>query len=178
MSSDGAWIYFQSRSSPSAPWELWRQPTSGGPKEFVVSSEYNVLLRPIAATDGRIYYYEPGPAEVREGGRIWSLSANEDAAPVLRMPLGTNFSQWTVWQHALAYLHHQDSVTFVDVYDPRSGSTTRIATLPKFAPLPTFPGADVLFQLHPGLAISPDGRWILYVTGTASADLVLWRDPW
>jgi len=143
-SRDGRFIYFASDRSGSV--EIWRIPARGGPAEQITSGGGQ---SPTASPDGRFLYYW------REGG-------------LSRMPVGGDrptfvLPGWALLKGVATWVPTEDGLYFYERDDtlqpPRSTlqflslTDGRRREVYEMAP----PGLG-----WPGLAVSPDGRWLLF----------------
>jgi Tol biopolymer transport system component len=152
-SRDGRWIYFA--SNRTGEYQVWKMPAEGG--EAVQVTKLGGFAAFESPDGAYVYYakrigYVPGLWRVPvEGG---------EEAPVLEGGPAT----WGLW--ALAdkgiYFFPQEGGA-INLFDPATRRVRRVAVLD---PAPLLRG--------PSLAISPDGRWLLYVEdGRDETDLVL-----
>jgi Tol biopolymer transport system component len=142
-SHDGRWIYFSSERTERS--EIWKVPASGGEPVRVTSSGG---LEAFASPDGQFLYYTKG----RETAGIW------------RMPVGGGPETFLPELKAVVWHRYwcgaRDGIYFLDLSrEPLlkfySFSTRRVRPLVP-APLPP----STAFR---GMAVSPDGRYFLYM---------------
>jgi Tol biopolymer transport system component/DNA-binding winged helix-turn-helix (wHTH) protein len=146
-SRDGHWIYFASGPGVSA--QVWKMPSQGGEPVQVTR---NGGMGPQESADGKTLYYVK-PVIAMGGGSLW------------RMPVGGGPEEKVVdsiyrFNYAVTekgiYFTHSDSIYFLDF---AAGETRPVLKTP-----------------HPdtGLAISPDGRYLLFSKRDAiGSDLML-----
>jgi Tol biopolymer transport system component len=122
---------------------LYRFPTRGG----AVTRISNKGTWFSTVNSGRVFF------NVKEGGRVslWSepLGGGEEQ-PLRGMPPLDAVDSWTVTARGVYYTSSNTAPASVNYYDFGRGSAKRLLNLPQ----PPTPGA--------GLAVSPDGRWLLY----------------
>ena len=154
-SSDGQWLYFA--SNRTGRFEVWKVRAEGG-RAVQVTKRGGV--RAFESADGKFVYY----AKVFGGSGLWKVPVNggEETA-VLDLPPHL----WGYW--ALV----KDGIYFVDVeVSPRpavrfvSFDTGRVSHVMDLEEKP--------IARWPGMAISPDGSWILYTQADhRSVDIML-----
>jgi Tol biopolymer transport system component len=142
-SSDGRWIYFGSDRAGS--WQVWKAPTDGGGAVQVTKHGGREAQE---SPDGRFVYYHknntPGiwRAPVEGGEEVQVI---EQAEP----------GQWAVLAQGLCLLNRKAKPEpAIEFFSFDTGRLAKITSLPKEAASPL---------LIPALAVSPDGRWVLYV---------------
>jgi Tol biopolymer transport system component len=155
-SRDGRWIYFDSRRTGEQ--QVWKMPADGGE---AIQLTWDGGWAPLESPDGKFLYY----------------TKNLGASSVWRVPLGGGQAT-KVLEGLSTYLNLaivDKGIYFVPLQDAASGSSIqfldlqtnrirRIASLERPVALGDFAG----------LAISPDGRWILYLqTDQLAAELRL-----
>ena len=147
-SHDGKWIYYCA-SGESGP-QIWKLPSGGGAEvQITKHGGCNQLESP----DGRYVYY------LNKGNiALWRVSINGGDEVELAQ-LGPE-SQFTLGKNG-AYLNSRDSNT-LKFLDYRTGSIKLLGTLPG-----TF---------GPGLAVSPDGRWLLFGRGESEGSQLMLVD--
>ncbi|MCC6862128.1 MAG: PD40 domain-containing protein [Bryobacterales bacterium] len=154
-SRDGRWIYFV--SNRSGQWQVWKMPDGGGEPVQVTRKGGYVAFE---SSDGRFLYYSRSGTE----GGVFSS--------VLRIPVeggdetqvldAAMFLSFAVTEKGIYFIpgpdsEHRYSVRFLDFAGGRS------------RPVLTLPAAP-----HPGLAVSPDGRTLLYTRlDRSGSDLML-----
>lgn len=139
-SHDGRWIYFGSRRS--GDWQIWRTTTTGEQIEQVTK---NGGYEAFEAADGKTLYYAK-----REPG-IWRLSlAGGEESLILQQ--GT-WANWALIEQGICFLNPralpQPTIEFF------SFATSKVTLLSRLE-------RDRAFGGSPRLAVSADGKWILY----------------
>jgi Tol biopolymer transport system component len=153
-SRDGRWIYFA--SARSGPWEVWKMPSAGGPAAQVTRhGGYGAFESP----DAKFLYYTKYSAV----SGIWRMptSGGEETLVVA----GVEPESWGYWAVVEKGIYYLDTTAMpaIAFFDFTSRQVTRV----------------VEFQTRPareatGLAVSPDGRAILYTQLDAlTRDIVL-----
>jgi Tol biopolymer transport system component len=142
-SNDGRWIYFASNRSGS--WQVWRMPAEGG---SAVQITQNGGFAAFESPDGQFVYY----AKFTEPG-IWRvLVEGGEETLVLDLLQPGLWGYWAVVDEGIYFLNAEaESRPAIEFYRFATRRVTPIAALEK---------EPVLGD--PGLAVSPDGRWLLY----------------
>ncbi len=148
-SHDKQWIYFA--SNRGGDWQAWRM-TPQGEKLTQITTKGG--FAPFESADGRFIYYAKG----RDLPGIWRVPvAGGDENKILDYP-ARGF--WGYWALAPKGIYFPDPVvTPPNVASPAAikffrfdtGSISEVAML-----------HNLRMVLYSGLALSPDGRWILY----------------
>lgn len=153
-SRDGSVIYFA--SDRSGVFQVWKIPAHGGTATPVTRLGG---FSPFESPDGRFVYYAKGSASAG----VWRVPVDGGEEVLVTGSLKPGL--WGYWALGGAGLYYVDSVSPPVLKFLRfpNGSESRIATLPK----PPISGV-------PGLAVSPDGFWILYAQiDQRNSDLML-----
>jgi Tol biopolymer transport system component len=139
-SRDGRWIYFGSRRS--GDWQIWRMMATGEQAEQVTR---NGGFEAFEAADGETLYYAK-----REPG-IWrrSLAGGEES----RIIDQAGWGNWALLEQGICFLNlrAQPNPT-LEYFNFASNQVTLIGKSERIRP----------FGGSPGLAVSADGRWVLY----------------
>jgi Tol biopolymer transport system component/DNA-binding winged helix-turn-helix (wHTH) protein len=140
-SRDGEWIYFYSSHDP-ASYQLWKMPSQGGPPARVTT---NGGVYGIESMDRRFLYY----AKFAESG-IWKKPL--DGGQESRLPINNGW--WSAWDVARGGIYFMN-LDFppngrIEFFDFAHGHSTPIFAL------------DKPFPLGSGLALSPDGKSLLF----------------
>jgi Tol biopolymer transport system component/DNA-binding winged helix-turn-helix (wHTH) protein len=141
-SRDGQWIYFYS-DHDGRPFQLWKVPFKGGPPVRVTK---NGGIYAIESDDGRFLYYskftQPG---------IWKMPLNGgEEILVLDQPAGLHWYNWALTRNGIYFLTEDPLNGKIKFFDFATGKTISIFALEK-------PVGDA-----GGLALSPDGKSLLY----------------
>jgi Tol biopolymer transport system component/DNA-binding winged helix-turn-helix (wHTH) protein len=155
-SRDGEWIYFYSSHDPGA-YQLWKMPSKGGPPVRVTT---NGGVYAIESMDRRFLYY----AKFAEPG-IWkkSLESGQDS----RLPI--NIGWWSAWDVARGGIYFVNT-DFppngrIEFFDFAQGHSTPIFAFEK------------PFPLNGGLAMSPDGKSLLFgQSEIAESDIMVMKN--
>jgi len=153
-SKDGRWIYFG--SDRSAGWQVWKAPAEGGPAVQVTRQGGREAFE---SPDGKFVYY------TRLGvSGIWRVPV-EGGEETLVLNRGEQ-GHWAVLHQGIVLLNRRATPgPAIEFFSFATQQSARIAALPKEATTSIGP---------PGLAVSPDGRWILYVqVDRLESDIVL-----
>ena len=139
-SRDGNWIYFYS-SHEKGPLQLWKVPFQGGTPVRVTK---NGGVYGTQSEDGRFLYY----SKMEQSG-IWKMPLNGGREErVLDQPEGYQWFNWAVAPGGIYFVTQTDAqkskIEFFDL------ATCKRAVI------------DVVEKLGFGLALSPDGKSLLY----------------
>ncbi|MCI0490811.1 MAG: DPP IV N-terminal domain-containing protein [Blastocatellia bacterium] len=151
-SRDGRWIYFASNRSGS--WQVWKSPAGGGE---AVQVTRNGGFAAAESPDGKYLYYarrdEPG---------LWRmpLEGGEEALALDRLK-ADNSGNWVVIDRGIYFIDTDAAGnSAIEFFDFATRRTSRVAAIKT--------------PNNPGLALSPDGRWILYAqVDRADGDIML-----
>jgi Tol biopolymer transport system component len=151
-SRDGRWIYFASNRTGS--WQVWKVPVAGEPAVQLTSQGGFATFE---SADGRFLYY----SKPRSPG-IWRAPVDGGAeTQVVDLP-----QCWGYWALAQEGLYALDSTA-------RPGPTIQ------FFPFSARPSVTVATLMggpacgESGMAVSPDGRSLLYVDTVQGSDVML-----
>jgi Tol biopolymer transport system component/DNA-binding winged helix-turn-helix (wHTH) protein len=140
-SRDGRWLYFA--SNRSGPFEIWKLAVDR--PDQIVQVTHGGGTNPVVSVDGERLFYKKGGNTNLE---IWVTVDGGKATRVLGPIEGAHPRAWVPDSHGIYFIEPGWRI----VYHHLASSETRpIATLAK----------DALVG-NPGLALSPDGRWLLY----------------
>ena len=148
-SRDGRWVYFGSRRS--GDWQIWRMTTTGEQVEQVTK---NGGYEAFEAVDGKTLYYAK-----REPG-IWRISTVSGVGGIggvggeeTRMLEQGTWGNWALLEQGICFLNQralpQPTLEFFNF------ATSQIKLFGQLERARAIGGS-------PGLAVSADGRWILY----------------
>jgi Tol biopolymer transport system component len=154
-SADGRWIYFA--SDRTGRQELWKVPAEGGAAVQVTRTGG---FAGFESTDGRRLYYAKG---LNTPG-IWTMPADGgDEVPLLGLPAAGYWGYFAVAERGIYLVDTTVTPQALAFFDFATRRTSRIATL-----------EQPVMQWESGLALSADGRTILYVQGDqANSDIML-----
>jgi dipeptidyl aminopeptidase/acylaminoacyl peptidase len=138
---DGKWIYFG--SNRSGEWQLWKASPSGG---VAVQVTRRGGREAFESRDGRFVYYTKQP---RLAG-IWKIPA--DGVEETRVLDRGTQSYWAVGKEGLFYIDFDFNPRRIQFFSFQNGRLSLVMEIPK----------GIRFTADPSLAVSPDGRWILY----------------
>jgi serine/threonine protein kinase/Tol biopolymer transport system component len=139
-SRDGRWIYFSSRRS--GDWQIWRTTAAGDQVEQVTR---NGGYEAFEAADGKTLYYAK-----REPG-VWrmSLSGGEET----RILEQGNWGYWALLEQGICFLNQRAlPQPTLEFFNFATSQVTLFGRLER----------GRAFGSSPGVAVSQDGRWILY----------------
>jgi Tol biopolymer transport system component len=140
-SRDGKWIYFA--SDRTGAWQTWKMPAEAGQAVQVTKKGGMAAFE---SPDGKTLYYAKG--QTVPG--LWKLPLQGgEETPVLEQ-LGAGY--WGYWAVVQDGIYFYDANTkAIEFFSFATHKITEIAK-PEKAP----------WRYNPGLAVSPDGRWLLY----------------
>jgi Tol biopolymer transport system component len=141
-SSDGKSVYYA--SNQTGAWQVWRQPVAGG---SAVQVTRNGGFAPFESADGTYVSYAKDPA----APGIWRVPVQGGSeTPVLDALPAAMWGNWALTREGIFFL---DATVHANIryFDLATRQTRLIATLPR---RPSVGDS--------GLAVSPDGRWLLY----------------
>jgi Tol biopolymer transport system component len=151
-SHDGQWIYFDSARAGAQ--QVWKIPASGG-EAIQVTRDGGYA--PVESPDGKFLYYVKRQTATSlwkiplQGGQpIEVLESLNDYLNLAIVPSGVYFVPLRQAAHTRVFSYPGSSIQFLDF---GTGQIRTIANFDKAISL--YGGTD-------GLAVSPDGRWILY----------------
>ena len=138
-SRDGRWIYFG--SNRSGRYEVWKMPPQGG-KAVQVTKQGGI--RGIESPDGRYFYY----MKAKNSPGIWKMPVEGgEETPVLQ-GLGLYQANWALADDGIYMINWRSNA--IEFFSFGTNWVTEFAAPPNEA------------SYGRGLAVSPDGRWILY----------------
>jgi Tol biopolymer transport system component len=143
-SRDGAWIYFCSDRGGNK--QIWKMPAAGGP---AVQITQKGGFEAVEAPDGKTLYYSKGYTD-----GLWTVpSTGGEERPVPELAEAGYWRSWTMTADSIYFVAHTGSAPPrpLKFFSFATRRVTQIGTVEK----------DPL-RWVPGLAISPDGRWLLY----------------
>jgi Tol biopolymer transport system component len=144
---DGRWVYYSCEREGKL--QICRIPAEGGPSEQLTENGGEV---PKVVGDNELFFW-------REDG-IWSLTLDEfEENLVLGKEL--HWFGWNVWKGNIVFLDEVDDIDVIDMFNPKSGVTKRLHTFEEGT------------NLGLGVAVSPDGQWILYTQVENKSDFML-----
>jgi eukaryotic-like serine/threonine-protein kinase len=152
-SSDGRWIYFA--SDRTGDWQVWKAPAEGGRAVQVTKHGGFVAFE---SFDGKTLYYAKG---LRVPG-LWQVPVEGgDETLVLEQFDAGLWGYWGLTRGGICF--YNSNTRAIDFFSFATGQVTGVAT-PERAPL----------MRNPGMAVSPDGRWMLYAQlDEAGSDIML-----
>jgi Tol biopolymer transport system component/DNA-binding winged helix-turn-helix (wHTH) protein len=155
-SNDGRWIYFA--SNRTGRHEVWKVPAIGG-------SAVQVTKRggfgAVESNDGQFVYYSKG---FNVDG-LWKVAVNGgEEVQVLDFPKAGFWGYWALVE---------TGIYFVNSVSVRHAALQFLSFARRgVVPVATLDGNPVPYE--PGIAVSPDGRWILYTQeDNRSSDIML-----
>ncbi|MHC4540085.1 MAG: protein kinase domain-containing protein [Planctomycetota bacterium] len=153
-SRDGRWIYFTSNRGGDP--QIWKMPAEGGQAVQVTKQGGFFALE---SPDSQFVYYTK---KLGDNPALWRVPVDGgEEAPVHDLVKPADFGQWTVVDEGIYFVNATEpSSPIIEFFDFATNQVRSIATLEK----PTIVG----------LAVSPDGRWILYTQiDRADSDIML-----
>ena len=145
-SRDGQWIYFASDRNGTRDFQVWKTPADGGESVQVTKKGGFAAFE---SPDGKFIYYAKGI----DAPGIWRVEVNGgEETPVLDQPKAGYWGYWAVVDEGIYFVNAAlESHPTLDFFSFTTGRVRQIAEMEKEA-----------VQWWSGLAISPDGRSILY----------------
>ena len=143
-SRDGRFVYFASNRTGTRP-EVWKAPASGGAARQVTTQGGFAAFE---SSDGKYLYY----AKFDAAG-VWRIpTEGGEESLVLDRPKPREWGYWAVADRGIYFINSESKpLATIEFFSFATTRVTRIATIEK-EPINT----------ASNLAISPDGRWILY----------------
>jgi Tol biopolymer transport system component/predicted Ser/Thr protein kinase len=156
-SRDGKWIYFG--SNRTGEWQVWKV-ASGGGQALQVTQKGG--FEAFESPDGKLIYYAKG--QYTSG--IWRVpTGGGEETPVPEMATAGYYRYWEVTERGIYFVPQK--VTPQPILQFFSFATQQVTQVMALDEPPVTSGVG-------GLAISPDGRWILYAqTDSSVADIML-----
>jgi Tol biopolymer transport system component/DNA-binding winged helix-turn-helix (wHTH) protein len=155
-SRDGKWIYIG--SSRSGSMQIWKVPAEGG---HAVQVTRHGGFEGFESTDGKIFYYAKG----RSTPGIWQIPVAGGEETLLVDYLNAGYWRlWTVVAKGIYFATaNSPSQPLIEFFNFATGKVTQVAALDK-----------PISRSDPGLAVSPDGRLLLFVQlDQSGSDIVL-----
>jgi Tol biopolymer transport system component len=145
-SRDGNSIYFCSTRSGS--YRFWKMPAAGG-QAVMITRQGEGCHMSIESPDGRFLYYQ----KRRFVPGIWRVpAAGGDETLILDHHRAGYWRQWTVVEQGIYFATaERPEQPLIEFFSFATGRVTPVATLQR--------GFDVGSS---GLAVSPDGRWLIW----------------
>jgi Tol biopolymer transport system component/tRNA A-37 threonylcarbamoyl transferase component Bud32 len=154
-SHDGKWIYFSSTRSGRE--EIWRMPASGGEAVQITRNSGDT---PQESPDGRFLYYMK---EWPDAVSVWraSVDGNQEAKVLDSVH---SEGQWTVGKEGIYFFRTPDKMGHSDIcfYEFASGQIRKVLT--------------IQMPVNNHIAVSPDGRTILYPQSDESGSVLMLVD--
>jgi Tol biopolymer transport system component/DNA-binding winged helix-turn-helix (wHTH) protein len=150
-SADCRWIFASDGTNA-----LYRFPSSGGQAERFTNraSSYSVVVA------DRLIFNVTGPT----GVVLWTKPASGGPEiPLEKMPRLTYSDAWTATTAGIYYTDSSSQPVTINFYEFATRATRTLMTVKEAPP----PGAG------PGIAISPDGRWLLYTEKDEHSEIML-----
>ena len=139
-SRDGRWIYFDSFRTGEQ--QVWKIPADGGE---AIQVTWDGGYAPLESPDGKFIYY----TKALFNTSVWRLPVQGGQATKVLEGLSI-YMNLAIVDEGIYFVPQQvtDLAASIEFLDFTTNHTKRIASFGKF--------------LSNGLALSPDGRWILY----------------
>jgi Tol biopolymer transport system component len=142
-SKDGRWIYFA--SNRTGQWQVWKVPVAGGPEAPVTK---NGGFAAFESPDGQFVHY----AKFDTPG-IWKVPvAGGEESLILDALQPGLWGYWAVVDQGVYFVNLK--ATPPSTIEFFNFATRRVTPVVTFETGPSW--------WSPGLAVSPDGRWLLY----------------
>ncbi|MGH9959784.1 MAG: winged helix-turn-helix domain-containing protein, partial [Pyrinomonadaceae bacterium] len=142
-SRDGRWIYFA--SNRSGGFQVWKVPVEGGE---AVQLTKNGGFRTYESPDGKFMYYSK-----LDASGLWRIPVEGgEESPILDQLQKGYWQAWSVVDRGIYFINPAPKPpATIEFFSFATRRVTRIASLEKES-----------FKWGSTLAISPDGRWVLY----------------
>jgi hypothetical protein len=150
-SADCRWIFANDGTNA-----LYRFPSSGGRAERFTNraSSYSVVIA------DHLIFNVTGPA----GVVLWTKpTSGGPEIPLEKMPRLSYSDAWTATTAGIYYTDSSSQPVTINFYEFATRATRTLMTVKEAPP----PGAG------PGIAISPDGRWLLYTEKDEHSEIML-----
>ena len=155
-SRDGHWIYFASNRTGDR--QVWKVPAEGGePVQVTKRGGFAAFESP----DGKFVYYTKAPG-------IWRVAVEGgEETLVLNQPGAGYWGYWTVVDKGIYFLNAESKQhPVIEFFSFATGWVRQVAAMEKEAVDAERGGS--------GIAISPDGQWILYAqVDQRGSDIIL-----
>jgi Tol biopolymer transport system component/DNA-binding winged helix-turn-helix (wHTH) protein len=158
-SQDGRWVYFG--CTRSGAMQIWKVPAQGGEAVQVTKQGG---FEGFESTNGKYFYYSKG----RAVPGIWRVPVGGgDESPVVEQHRAGMWRYWAVTEQGIYFATAEiASHPSIEFFSFTTGKISQVAKLD--APLS---------KTDPGLAVAPDGQWLLVVQMDQSgSDIVMAHD--
>jgi len=154
-SRDGKWIYYS--STRTGGMQVWKTPFEGGQ---AVQVTRHGGFEGFESTDGKIFYYVKG----RYIPGIWQIPVSGGEETLVLDHHGAGYWRlWNVVREGIYFVTaNVPSQPLIEFFNFATGKVTQVAALNK-----------PISRSHPGLAVSPDGRSLLFVQLDQSASDIM-----
>ena len=154
-SHDGKWIYFSSTRSGRE--EIWKMPSSGGEAVQITRNSGDI---PQESADGKFLYYMKGWPEAVS---VWRALVDGNQETRVLDSVHSE-GQWTVGKEGIYFFRTPDKIGRSDIcfYDFATGQIRRVLTVQR--------------PVDNHIAVSPDGRTILYPQSDESGSVLMLVD--
>jgi Tol biopolymer transport system component/DNA-binding winged helix-turn-helix (wHTH) protein len=157
-SRDGKWIYYASDHSGS--WQLWKL-SMAEPGRDPVQVTRDGGITGYESVDARfLYFARPDRAGLWRSSLLPESSSDEAELVIEELPRRGDWGNWSVFESGIVLVRYDKEGPEIVLYDFASGGIESVTRIPNIA--------------APSLAVSPDGRSILYARVEKSVgDLML-----
>jgi Tol biopolymer transport system component len=154
-SRDGRWIYFG--SNRTGDWHIWKEPVEGG--AAVQVTKKNLGQEVFESPNGKFVYYASSNAP-----GIWKVPVEGGEETRVLDEGGQNL--WALTGEGICFFDLKNpAAPALKLHSLMAGNTMLLRQFPRDTKIDT---------LSTALAVSPDGRWILYTQlDQAGSDLML-----
>ena len=151
-SHDGKWIYFSSTRSGRE--EIWKMPSGGGEAVQITRNSGDI---PKESADGKFLYYMKGWPEAVS---VWKASVDGDQEVKVLDSVHPG-GKWAVGKDGIYYFRTPDKVGHSDIclYEFATAQIRKVLTIER--------------PVWDGIAVSPDGRTILYPQSDESGSVLM-----
>ena len=157
-SADGKWIFFISNRSGSD--QIWKMPVNGGDASQITQKG---AFEMFATSDGKKIIYSKSVGKIG----LWSVKTDgSDEKAIPELTEAGNWRSWTVAANGVYYTSFTTQSPFqIKFFDFAAKITKDVAAMKK---------PPLLY--YSNLAVSPDGKKILYAREDQSASSIMLAD--
>jgi Tol biopolymer transport system component len=164
FSRDGRWVYYTSTRSGS--YQIWKSPFhAAGSKDEAIQVTKNGGYLPREDPEGRyLYYLRPGKRDPYAPA-LWRQPTDGGDENAVLEPV-MHYTSYAVTRTGLYYVRqqHWGAALFVSFYNFSTGASNDVCR---------FGQSDY----YPSLAVSPDGKWLLFARQNNKHSVMLVKDP-
>jgi Tol biopolymer transport system component len=152
-SHDGRWIYYASKHG--GIWQVWKTPAGGG---HAVQVTKGGGYAPVESLNGKALYYAKGP----DSPGIWQIGKRGNEEPVIDILPPGHWADWALSSDGIYFINPlAEPGPAIEFFSIATHTITPVLGLDAYP----MEGAQ-------GLAVSPDGHWLLYPKIKIQGDIV------